>query len=92
MNRLTKTTRGAAWRWLARLVRHFGYVLIPTHEIDRLDYEGRCAYAYRDGAQNLSERDSGYFNGLGDCYSKTAYNLRERYLPNAQGQPRAEQT
>jgi hypothetical protein len=24
MNRHTKTTRGAAWRWLARVVRQFG--------------------------------------------------------------------
>ncbi len=68
------------------LVRHFGRVIIPVAEIDRMEYEGRCAYAYREGSANLSDRDSGYFNGLGDCYSKTAHQLRQRYMPNTDSQ------
>ena len=63
------------------IVRQFGYVLIPTHEIDRLEYEARCAYAYRAGTK-LNERDDGYFNGLGDSYSRTAHDLRAKYMPN----------
>jgi hypothetical protein len=66
-------------RSVARLVRRFGFVLLPISTIERMDYEGRCAYAAMKKPER-TERDIGYFNGLADCYSRTAHDLRERHL------------
>ena len=74
-----RTLGGSIAHWLNRFVRRFGFVLLPISTIERMDYEGRCAYAAMK-KPGRTERDIGYFNGLADCYSRTAHDLRERHL------------
>lgn len=76
-----KSRGGVVAHWMNRFVRQFGFVLLPICEIERMDYEGRCAYAAMK-KPDRPERDIGYFNGIADHASKTALQFRERYLPN----------
>lgn len=72
---------------LARLVRHFGFVLLPISEIERMESDAAGSYEVmkRNG---ISERNAGYFNGLADRGSKTATQFRQRYMSNDQDQVR----
>ncbi len=75
-------TKSVARRWLDAVVRHFGYVLLPVREIERMesDAAGNYEVMKRPG---ISERNAGYFNGLADHGSKTAAKIRERYMPKS---------
>ena len=42
------------------------------------------SYASMRHKDNADERSRGYFNGLADAFSKTAHDLREKYLPNVE--------
>lgn len=71
-----------------RLVRRCafarGYALIPVHDIEWLEASSLANHC----AQKKHPQDSwdrGYFNGLADQASKTAYKLKQYYPPNTQG-------
>lgn len=70
--------------WINRMVRRFGWVILPMREIEIMEQDSREYYPvmYRDG---ISERNRGYFNGCADYAGKKATQLRERYVP--QGRP-----
>lgn len=81
-------------RCLARLVRLFaarcGYVLLPISEIERMEEDAASYYRAMKGGI-FDETGIGYFNGLADHASKTAIQLREKYLPNSNlSQPKPE--
>jgi len=78
---------GAIWRCLNRLVRLFGVVVLPASVINTMESEGNEAASYRKH-RKLCRQDDGYFNGISDALTKKATTLRERYLPNAQADPR----
>jgi len=71
---------------LPRLVRQLaarrGYVLLPITEIERMEEDAASYYRAMKGGI-FDETGIGYFNGLADHASKTAIQLREKYLPNA---------
>lgn len=66
---------------LQRLVRRFGFVLLPIAEINRIEQDGidnaRARKKHKYGTE-----DHGYFAGLSDYASKKSEDLRTRYLPN----------
>ncbi len=79
-----KPTEAVAVNWLGRLIRRYlfarGYALIPVHDIEWLEASALANHC----AQKKHPQDSwnrGYFNGLADQASKTAYKLK-RYYPH----------
>ena len=74
-------TQSVARRLLHAVVRHFGYVLLPIREIERMESDAVGSYEVMK-RPGISERNAGYFNGLADHGSKTAAQFRERYMPN----------
>jgi hypothetical protein len=65
-------------QWFCRQLFARGYVVIPIARIERLEWSALANHA----AQKKHRQDSwdhGYFNGLADMASKTAYELRQFY-------------
>lgn len=73
-----KTKLGVVGCLVNRIVRHFGYALIPVWEIERMERDAESSY--KSMKADFEERGKGYFNGIGDHASKTALRLRERYM------------
>lgn len=76
-------------RLVRQLVARRGYVLLPITEIERMESDAANYYRAMKGGI-FDETGIGYFNGLADHASKTATQLREKYLPNRQGSGTAE--
>ena len=77
---------------LQRLVRRFGFVLLPIAEINRIEQDG-IEYMRAREKHKYGTEDHGYFSGLADYASKKSTELRNRYLPNvAISQPEAKPT
>ena len=76
-NRTPKFRGGVIAHWLNRLVRRFGFILLPISEIERMEQDAEDWYPLV-----RREKTGSYFNGLADYASKKALLLRERYLPN----------
>jgi len=74
-------------RWLRlllpRLVRHWGYALIPITEIERMESDAESHYMAMRRKPHVTKNAKAYFNGVADHASKTAHRLRENYLPNS---------
>jgi hypothetical protein len=87
MNKHTESSRPrtAAGRCLERLVRRFGFVLIPIAEINRIEQDG-IDYMRARAKHKYGTEDHGYFAGLSDYASKKSEELRTRYLPNTKAQ------
>ena len=73
------------------LVRRFlfkrGFVLIPVSDVEYLE-AASLAYHVAQKKRDRDSHDRGYFNGLADQASKTAYTLKKYYPSNIAGQPR----
>ena len=72
---------------LPRLVRLFaarcGYVLLPISEIERMESDAESYYLAMKRKPYVTKSAKAYFNGVADYSSKSAHQLREKYLPNA---------
>ena len=67
---------------LPRLVRRFGYVLIPVSEIERMESDAESHYQAMRRKPYVTKSARAYFNGVADHASKSAHRLRKNYLPN----------
>ena len=73
------------WRWVRRFLFKRGFVLIPVKDVEYLE-AASLAYHSAQKKHDRDSRDRGYFNGLADQASKTAYTLKQYYPPNAPDQ------
>lgn len=70
--------KGVLYHLIGSIFWRFGYVLIPIAEIERMEDDAAASYSVTK-RPGISERNKGYFNGLGDYSSKTASRFRSRY-------------
>jgi len=75
-----RTTKRFICGLVNRFARHFGCVLISVSKIEGMESDARDYYNVMK-REGISPQNKGYFNGLADYASKTALQLRERYLP-----------
>lgn len=86
--RIIKAMRELVRHTVQGVVLHFGFILLPVEEIERMEHDANGDYKYMHHPQ-LSPQDKGYFNGLADYASKKATQLRNAYMQNAPHQARA---
>lgn len=86
--RIIKAMRELVRHTVQGVVLHFGFILLPVEEIERMEHDANGDYKYMHNPQ-LSPQDKGYFNGLADYASKKAAQLRNAYMQNAPHQARA---
>jgi len=84
--RIIKAMRELVRHTVKGVVLHFGFILLPVEEIERMELDANGDYKYMHNPQ-LSPQDKGYFNGLADYASKKATQLRNAYMQNPTGQP-----
>lgn len=72
--------RAACSNCLRRVVRPFGFVVIPIEEINWIEQDG-IDYYHAMKKPNVGIKDRAYFNGLADYASKKSKQLRDKYLP-----------
>ena len=89
--RIIKAMRELVRHTVKGVVLHFGFILLPVEEIERMELDANGDYKYMHNPQ-LSPQDKGYFNGLADYASKKASQLRNAYMqnPSFQGTPHLE--
>ena len=84
----TQAKDGVVRHTVQGIVLHFGFILLPVEEIERMEHDANGDYKYMHHPQ-LTPQDKGYFNGLADYASKKATQLRNAYMqnPSFQGTP-----
>ena len=85
--RIIKAMRELVRHTVKGVVLHFGFILLPVEEIERMELDANGDYKYMHNPQ-LSPQDKGYFNGLADYASKKATQLRNAYMQNVTAHPR----
>lgn len=79
--RIIKAMRELVRHTVQGVVLHFGFILLPVEEIERMEHDANGDYKYMLHPQ-LSPQDKGYFNGMADYASKKATQLRNAYMQN----------
>ena len=69
------------FRFVNRLVRPFGIIILPSVVIDIMEAEGQEAFLYRKN-RRLCRQDDGYYNGISDALGKKASSLKKEFLPH----------
>lgn len=68
-------------QFIRRLAARHGYVILPISEIERME-EDAASYYRLMKREFFDDKVTGYLNGLGDYSSKTAIQLRGKYIPS----------
>jgi len=83
--RIIKAMRELVRHTVQGVVLHFGFILLPVEEIERMEHDANGDYKYMHHPQ-LSPQDKGYFYGMAVYASKKATQLRNAYMQNPTGQ------